>query len=272
MKTLAIATLLLSGCFVVPKTSTTTKNAGTEEGALTYGAVNSITLKTSLDGAIVEVAATAERQCEKPIYQVIETKKEKHASYRPNKDARTGLFALVLAPVTIPVSALVTGLAVLADGDGETTSNHKLLRTEKVACTSPADNVTLAITMPSGQTVNDITDPEGIARVRIPDTEPYTGVVSISGPQRSAAQLRYTRAMPAVTRVRETVMTCSTVHHVRGSLKMQLDIDEDGKPTNISLDAGDGLFAACVNEGLANARFSEEHRSAKLVLPFTLPG
>jgi hypothetical protein len=107
--------------------------------------------------------------------------------------------------------------------------------------------------------------------MQIPETEPYAGVIAVSAGA-ATAELRYTRAMPAVTTVRETVMTCSTLHDVTGKLAVELGIDDDGRPTRIGVDAGDALFAKCMNDGLANVRFGKAHRGANLVLPFDLPG
>jgi hypothetical protein len=270
MKTIAVL-LALSGCAVLPKTKTTTRDLGTETGAVEHGAVNKLALAAALRDATIEVTATAERACSRRVYRVIETTKEKTASYRANKDARLGLFALVLAPVTIPISAVATGVAVLADGDGETTRAHANVGEQKFACTTVAAETKIALRMPSGATFEDITDDDGISRMQIPETEPYAGVIAVSSGA-ATTELRYTRAMPAVTAVRETVMTCSTLHDVHGKVAVELGIDDAGKLTRIGLDAGDGLFAKCINDGLENVRFGAAHRGAKLLLPFELPG
>ena len=268
---IAFITLLCSGCFVLPKTTTTTKDLGTETGDVSHGTIKKIGLQAELRDDYIDVAATAERECARPVYRVTEVKTEKHASYRGNKDARAGLFALLLAPVTIPITALGTGIAVLADGDGSVTRKEQTIGTQSFTCTTVLPSIALNVMMPSGAVTVETTDEVGVVHVRIPETEPYTGVVKVitSGAE---TELRYTRAMPAITAVRETVMTCSAVHHVTGMLKVELDIDVYGKPAHIGLDAGDRLFERCVNEGLAKARFSDAHRSAKLVLPFELGG
>ena len=271
MKTLAMLLALCSGCFVLPKTTTTTRDLGTETGEIEHGAVNKVDLVAQLVDSTIEVTATAERACSRKLYRVTETRKEKHASYRPNKDARAGLFALLLAPVTIPISAIGTGFAVLADGDGETTTARDGIGDEKFSCATPAAATEIVLELPSGTTFKDITDDDGISRVRIPETEPYTGVIKVTAGA-AATELRYTLAMPAITAVRETVMTCSALHHVSGKLEVQLGIDDGGRPTRIGVDRGDGPFAKCMNDGLANVKFSEVHRGVSLVLPFELPG
>jgi hypothetical protein len=75
-----------------------------------------------------------------------------------------------------------------------------------------------------------------------------------------------------MTTVRETVMTCSAVHHVSGALVLELGIDDDGRPMRVGVDRGDGLFAKCMNDGLANVKFGEGQRGVKLKIPFELPG
>jgi len=272
MKTIALLLALCSACVVVPKTTTTMKDLGTETGEIAHGPVSKVGLQAELGDATVEVSATAQRECSRPVYQVTEVRKEKHARYQGTKDARAGLFALFLAPVTIPITAIGTGIAVLADGDGTTTRTQKVVGTERFACTTVAAKVPIAVRLPSGATITETTDNEGTARVRIPDSEPYRGVVTVSGPAAATTELRYARAMPAITAVRETVMTCGALHHVSGKVKVELGIDGAGKPERIGVDVGDGSFARCVNDGLANTRFGDAHRAVKLVLPFELPG
>ena len=271
MKTMILASILCTGCLVVPKTTTTTKDLGTEQGEVQYGEAKQIELRSELQGSSIEVQASAQHECTRDVLHRTEIRREKEARYRGNKDARLAVFAFVLAPITIPVSAIGTGIAVLADGSGEATTHSKLVRTDRYACTTPAPNVPLVVKLPSGALVPDTTNEHGVARVRIPDSEPYTGVVSVTAPDTNArTEVRYARAMPAVTAVRETVMTCASLHRVEGSVNVELGIDDDGRARRINLDAGDGLFAACVNDGLMNARFSSKHRGTRLVLPIEI--
>lgn len=271
MKTLALLLLLASGCFVVPKTTTTTREVGTEEGAVSHGAPQAIALRAELRDSIVHIAATARRACARPIYAVVETKREKHARYRPNEDARAALPALIAAPITIPFSALGTAIALLADGDGTTTRAYRLVRTERFACTTPAE-VSVAVRLPSGAAITERTDGDGVARVRIPRTEPYQGTITVFGQGvAEPIELRYALATPAITTVRETVTACGALHGVTGKVTVRLGIDAAGRPQRIGLDAGDPEFARCVSDGLATTRFGTAHRDAALVVPLELP-
>ena len=268
MKTMIVLGVLCSGCLVVPKTTTTTKDLGTEQGEILYGEPNHVALRGELRGSTIRVHATAHRQCARSVVQRTEVRREKAASYRGNKDARLAFFAAVLAPITIPISAIGTGVAVLADGSGDVTTHTKLVRTDRYACTSPATRVPLVVRLPSGAHVPEVTNSHGIAVVRIPDSEPQAGIVTVTVPDTSArTEVSYTRAMPAITAVRETVMSCAAVHQVAGAVKVELGIDDDGRAVHIGLDAGDGLFAACVDNGVAKARFPAAHRGKRLVLP-----
>ena len=99
----------------------------------------------------------------------------------------------------------------------------------------------------------------------------YRGVVKVEGGGGST-ELTYAREAPAITVVRDTVLACSAVHEVRGTIKVELDIDASGHANHIGLDAGNGSFASCVNDGVKGAQFSDAHRSTHLVLPLQLPG
>lgn len=268
MKMLALL-VLCSGCFVLPKTRTTTRVLGTETGDFTHGAVRKLALTAALRDDTIDVTAATERTCTRPIYRITEIKKEKHASYRGNRDARAGLFALVLAPITIPVTAIGTGVALLADGDGEATEVRTPLRTETLACTTAAADVAVEVVWPSGAIAVETTNADGIARVRIPDTEPYEGVVKIVAPA-AQTELRYALAMPGVTAVRETVLACSVVHQIAGAVKVEVDVDVYGRAKSVGVDLDDKLFSRCVSDGVAKTRFSDAHRASKLVLPFEL--
>ena len=266
--TILVLGVLCGGCVVVPKTTTTTKDLGVEQGQPKYGEPKQIALRGVLQGNTIEVHASADRECTRDVFRRTEVRREKAASYRGNKDPRLAVFAAVLAPLTIPISAIGTGIAVLADGSGEATTHTKLVRTNRYACTTLAPNVPLVVQLPSGASLPETTNANGIARVRIPDSEPYAGIVIVTTPDTTArTELRYARAMPAITAVRETVTTCAALHRIGGAVKVELGIDDDGRAVRIQLDAGDGLFAACVNDGIADARFPHAHRGRRLVVP-----
>jgi hypothetical protein len=203
------------------------------------------------------------------VYQRTEIRKEKHARWSGVKDPRAGLFALLLAPVTVPLTAIGTGFAILGDGDGSVTQTQRLVRTETFACNSLGKHTPLAVTLPSGQTVTTMTGDDGAAIVRIPESEPYRGQVSINTDKAVTAQVSYARAMPAVTAVRETVYACAAEHALSGRVKVELRIDERGHATNVALDVGGAPFVACVNAGIAATQFT--HRDVKLVLPLSVP-
>ena len=256
----ALLLILLSGCFVLPKTTTTTRDLGTAPGDVEHGPVQQVELDAKATGDSIVVTAIAERECKRPFVRTIEETKEKHARWSGVKDPRAGLFALVLAPITVPVTAIGTGIAVLADGNGTSTTRTEIVRTETFACKTPIADHAVAIVMPSGATLNGATNGAGIAAVQIPETEPYRGVAKLG-----EHEIAYARPMPAVTAVRETVYDCATQYNVHGAVRVSLGIDEHGRATSVGLDAGDRDFAACVQRGIQNTQFKQ--RDVKLVLP-----
>ncbi len=263
--------ILSGGCVVVPKTTTTIRDLGTTEGEVIEGAPKAIVLETVATGSLVTIQAAAKRECERPIYAVTEVKREKHARMRDTKDPRAAVFGALLAPVTLPISAVISGFIVLADGRGDSRRDTKLLRSEKFACTSVAPEVVVVVELPSGATIDGTTDAAGRVVISIPETEPYRGTVTARAVRAVARQATYARTMPPITAVREAIGSCAARHAVTGSLELRLTIDEAGVATRIGLDAGDGELAACVNRGITGTRFPAAHRGATLVLPFAIP-
>ncbi|MBA3393469.1 MAG: hypothetical protein H0T89_12540 [Deltaproteobacteria bacterium] len=262
---------LCGGCVVVPKTTTTTRDLGTSEGEVIEGAPQAILLETVATGSIVTIKAAAKRECERPIYRVTEVKREKHARMRDTKDPRAAVFGALLAPVTLPISAVISGFVVLADGSGNRRRDTTPMPSQKFACTSAAPQLAVVVALPSGATLGGTTDAAGRLVMTIPETEPYRGTITARAALAVASEATYARATPPITAVREAIGSCAARHGIAGTLELRLTIDEAGMATRIGLDVGDGEFAACVNNGIAGTRFPAAHRGATLVLPFAIP-
>jgi hypothetical protein len=256
-----------TGCLVLPATKTTTRNAGTEQSALTYGRVKAISLQTGSSRTNVRVRATSQRECQRHIFAVTEIKKSKHAKLGVD-DPRGRAVGLIFAPVTIPVSAIITGF-IVASSDDDTKRIAKPLRTETIECTSDSAGLALELQFPSGHIYRGKTNDSGVLVSAIPRDEPYAGNVIVRSAT-ATAELRYEQQAPPITAVRDAVEGCRADHPVAG-LTVKLTIDARGLAARVWLSAGDDALASCVRTKITGVVFPATLRDTTVVMPFEAP-
>jgi hypothetical protein len=264
-RSLLLVAVFASGCVVLPTTKTTLRNAGTETSALTPGRLTQVTLQSGASRTDVRVHATNTRECHREVYAVTEIVKSTHAKMNVD-DPRLVALGLVAAPVTLPVSAIITGL-IVASADDETSRTRRRLRTETVACTTDADGVALELQFPSGQIYRGRTDRHGVLALAIPAAEPYTGDVAVRGGD-AAAQVHYEQKRPPVTAARDAIERCRAELHVEG-VTVRITIDGRGGATRLS--AASDTFDACVRRNISGVTFPATLRNTTIVLPFEAP-
>jgi hypothetical protein len=264
---LLLVGLVCSGCVVLPATKTQVKKAGTERSAPTLGKVTGTTLQTGASRTDVRVRATHTRQCQRQVFAVTEVTNTKHAKLGVD-DPRGRALGVILAPITIPISAIITGLAI-AGSDPETKRVPKLLGTETLECTSEAGGLALELEFPSGRIQRGKTDENGILIVAIPSDEPYAGNVSVRG-ERTTAQIHYEQAVPPVTVARDAMESCRAKHTLE-RVTLRLTIDDRGLVTRVWLSAGDDRMHACVATKIAGLVFPAAVRNNTVVMQFETP-
>ena len=258
---------LLTGCVVLPATKTQARSAGTEQSALTYGRVKAVALQTGSSRTDVRVRALSTRECHRQIFAVTEIKKTKHAKLGVD-DPRGRALGFFLAPVTIPISAIITGF-IVASSDDSTTRVTKPLRTETIECSSEAAGFALELEFPSGHIYRGKTDENGVLVFAIPSDEPYSGQVAVRG-EHVEAQVHYEQQVPPITAVRDAVETCRAQHAVAG-VTVKLTINDRGLATRLWLSSGDEKLHACVGTKLGTVVFPTSAHNTTLVLPFEAP-
>jgi hypothetical protein len=265
---LLLPALLATGCLVVPATRTTTRQVGTEDGLATFAKAHEVQLETQVEGSRVFVKAKRIGECTAPVLAITETTHKKGARLGGASDPRAMVFGAVLAPITIPISALITGFAVAAD-DGTTTRDTKPVATKRYACSLEADQLRVTFTLPSGAHVSRTTTRDGRIVFDIPDTEAYSGVIALEAPMATSRQVAYSLPKPGITAAREAIVACASEHHVTGNVTVKLSIDNDGRATRVWLSRGDDAVSACVTRGLTDARFPDTTYDSTLSLPLT---
>jgi hypothetical protein len=266
-RSLLLLAVLGTGCVILPTTKTTTRNAGTEQSALAYGKITATTLQTASSRTDVRVRATNYRECQRQIFAVTEIKKSKHAKLGVD-DPRGRALGIIFAPVTLPISAIITGI-VVASADDETKRMQKPLRTETSACTTDAAGLSLDVQFPSGAIQRGRTDSHGVLVAAIPSDEPYAGNVIVRGAQ-VTAEVHYEQAVPPISAARNAVEACRAEYQV-GGVTLKLTIDARGLAARTWMSAGDDRVTACVRARIAGVVFPRSLRDATLVLSFEAP-
>lgn len=261
MKYAAVA-FLLSGCVIVPSTKTTIKDAGTEQSQPILGTVKATVIEARASTDTIHIRATRKRECERQVQAVRMVTTSKHAKLGGVQDPRGRIFGLLLSPVTIPISAAITGL-VLAGAEDKTERATTVISSTKYECVDVAAGTEVRIVLPSGRTVDRTADDKGEIAFAIPDTEPYAGAIGIYANQ-TTTKVAYARPMPAVTAAREAMKACATQHKQAG-LVVKVAVDEEGSARNVTTDVGGADLAGCVTSGIAKLRFVEAHRGTTLV-------
>ncbi|HEY5926435.1 MAG TPA: hypothetical protein VIV11_32335 [Kofleriaceae bacterium] len=266
-RSLWLISLICTGCVVLPTTKTKTRYAGTEQTALTYGKVKAVTLQTAASRKDVRVRATSTRECQRQILAVTELTKSKHAKLGVD-DPRGRVLGVFFAPITIPISAIITGL-VVATSDDSTTRVTTPVRTEAIECTSEAAGLALELEFPSGHVQRGKTDANGVLAVAIPRDEPYSGNVVVRG-DNVTAQVQYEQARPPITVARDAIEACRAQQQF-AAVTLKLTVNERGLVTRMWLSAGDDKLHACVAARIAGIVFPNTLRSTTVVLPFEAP-
>lgn len=199
MKLLAILPVFSAGCFVMTGTTSTKQRLAGTLGDEQEGVLQALQIQAQTGQGEVLLAAHTHRTCTRDHLGIYETRTSKHLRLGGADDPRAKVFGLALAPVTLPVSFIASGLSVLA-GDPEPERDERVESSEVYACTPPAAALDIAITLPSGAHASVTTDVDGKAGYTIPATEPYEGTLILHAEQggvETTTALPYSRPLPA---------------------------------------------------------------------------
>jgi hypothetical protein len=268
-RALLLLSVLSGGCLVVPAKKTFSKPIPNEAGAATFATQSSIALTARFADDMIHVHAIRHGECSRPVFKVTEVTTERKAKLGGADDPRAMIFGAVLAPITIPISAIVTGL-MLAGDEPVITQEKQLLGTQRYACSQDGSNLAVQMTLPSGATVEGLTDARGDAELGVPATEPYTGAVDVAAQGAEAARVAYALPRPAISVARDAVIECAGRHQISGSVELKASINGNGHVTRLWLSLGDATFNACVSQRLAGLRFPAKTWDHTIRLPVTI--
>ncbi len=182
MRALALA-WLSSGCLVVSNTTTTTTKVGHVEEPAQMGPVGAAGLDVRLTGTALVIRTSHARICRQQAFDVDEDTEDVSVDFemltadRHRSVASVGTIVLdvLLAPITIPVSALITFPYVLIR-DGHVARRRELVDDKAFACPVEVPSVHVVVDLPSGARVEGTTDGHGVLELAIPASEPAGNV------------------------------------------------------------------------------------------------
>lgn len=254
----ALVLLIQSGCFVMTGTTTTTQRIGAATGDTVPGKIEHVSLDVAAADGTIDVHAVAKRSCTRTKLGVYRVSSSKHLRMGGADDPRAKVFGLLLAPVTLPVSAVISGLSVL-DGD-DTSEQTKIEGSEQLSCTTPAADLALALDLPSGEHPRAFTDEHGELHYKVPLAEPYDGKIVVRNGT-EAHEIAYHRRMPALVAAREAMAACNAP---AGTLALQLDAH--GGLAHLWVGGDDGAVATCVAKRLGVQHFHYPRQKIEIVL------
>jgi hypothetical protein len=228
-------------------TTTTTKQIGVENGEGVPGKIEHIALAANVVEHTLTVRAVASRSCIRDVNNVFEVRESRHLRMGGADDPRAKVFGLLLSPITLPVSAVISGVSVL--GDDTVTRATKVDHREKYACTTPAAQLPVAIELPSGARDTAVTDDRGELVYAIPLTEPYAGTIVVKNTD-ATREVAYRQTLPALVEAREAMEACSAG---AATLALQLDVTGHVVHAWVARDTAD--TSECVRGRLARVAF-----------------
>lgn len=167
---IAVATALAttSACMVLPKTERKPLQSRVERGEGTVEDYGLRVQSAEWSGRAIAVRVAHRRACTYAAREITEQRVTRGARlWMPGGGDDAGsIFLLVFSIYTVPISAVVTGVAVAAHKD-RTETRVKELPAERVACDAPAGGHSVWLAVLDRPIVRAVTDAQGIARFAV---------------------------------------------------------------------------------------------------------
>jgi hypothetical protein len=185
-----------SGCFLVPKTKTSRHVIATERVDVPPAASPPLQVELATAGTTITVRAIAPRVCTSENWEIVDTTRSKRVGLFFFEPAGYGaeeallIVGVILAPVTLTVSGLVTGIVVVSSDD-TTTRERRKTATWQHDCPIVGAGLPVAMTLPSGASAELVTGSDGRAYLDLPAGEPEDGVVAVRVSGLAPRELRY---------------------------------------------------------------------------------
>ncbi len=177
MKSLfAVLAALLTGWLFVPRDKVTTRVVGSNVATVPLSSQpTSVTVQAR--NSTLRLMLATPRMCQRNLIETLElTHSKRLGFFVPLENSGYALFiGIMLAPITLPVSAVVTGLILGTDKD---TTTHKDRTTPNGVepCPAPISGP-IQLTLASGAVTHVVTGDDGVSLFELPADEPEHGAV-----------------------------------------------------------------------------------------------
>jgi hypothetical protein len=172
----------VSGCIVLPKTTTTVTPVRTYETGPLVSPVGALQIEARVTDASVHVQLSRARTCRREQRTVMQKRSEEslHLVFGDiaSGDDYTFLFLAALDLVVLPASLIVSGIVVAASSP-ETSSYETAAPAQTWPCPLAAGGIAVELVLASGSRVALTTDPAGAISYPLPAGEPPQGAIAV---------------------------------------------------------------------------------------------
>jgi hypothetical protein len=267
---LLVLLLAVTGCLIVPRTTTAVLSTRHVESAPTVGPAGPIhmTGQTTSSGHVLHLTVARTRTCSTTAYDLVEKTTNTSAQLAVlgggggGSDPRGVLALVAVEPALLLASGIITGIVIAATSGHNTWSEQVAMETRHYPCAIDLGNVAVKVVFASGETFDGVTEPDGTVDFAIPDTAPPSGTLTAYSPGVSSMLLHYgapvaLAAGETARDVRVAVVGCVRDEPVSGALLVTLVIDGSGQVATVSTDRGTRDLALCIGAKLSRTPFAD---------------
>jgi hypothetical protein len=186
--------LALSGCVVVPSTTRTPTLVAIEHVDVVRPPQAAMGVELSSVGGMVLVRALVPRVCVRETWNVVDIRTETTAELHDAiPDERELAFvALLIAPATLLVSGLITGIVIAASDTTRSRERTKVMTTQ-YECPIVGADLAVVLTLASGEAVELRTDKRGEARYEVAADAADSGTIGVQVGELAPRVVQYCR-------------------------------------------------------------------------------
>ena len=286
MRHLVVAFALLVGC--VPKQQTAVRTVTRTVQAPRPISTGAVVVTTERLDNLVVVSAVWPRRCRRDVVDEVLTVRKTNVAIVGTSDGDTwGWFLALPAAIIIWPVGLASGaisLAVVASSDSSTKRTTETSHSVTIDCPTPAADVAVHFTLPSGTMVDARTDERGQVALLVPPTEPVDAITVttdapkppvplVAEPPPPSAPPSPAVAPPSAPRsgisaIGRAATECGAQFDMTGIANLALEIASDGSITHVETNRGLS-FTSCMRSKLDGVKVPSTAGRA-LKLPFLL--
>jgi hypothetical protein len=288
MRHLVVALALLVGC--VPKQQTAVRTVTRTVQAPRPISTGAVVVTTERLDNLVVVSAVWPRRCRRDVVDEVLTVRKTNVAIVGTSDGDTwGWFLALPAAIIIWPVGLASGaisLAVVASSDSSTKTTTETSHSVTIDCPTPAADVAVHFTLPSGAMVDARTDERGQFALLVPPTEPVDAITVTTDAPKPPVPLVAEPAPPStpppspppdappaaprsgIPAIGRAATECGAQFQLTGIANIEVAMASDGSITHVETNRGTS-FTSCMRSKLDGVKVPSTAGRA-LKLPFLL--